>query len=494
MHLMLPLLAIQIALGAFDNLWHHEIAERLPARRSARAELAMHSLRELCYALLFTGLAWWDWRGAWTFALAAILVAEIVATLADFVIEDATRRLPRLERLLHTVLAINFGALLATFAPTLVEWSRLPTAIVAVERGPWSWFLTACGALVLAWSARNGLAAVRHFRRPAWERRGLAAAPRHGGKHVLVTGATGFIGRNLVYRLAERGDRVTVLARDRDKATDLFGPHATIVTSLDDVSGSTTIDAIVNLAGAPIATSRWTTRRKQELKTSRIAVTEALVGLVARLSRPPVTWINASAIGYYGVRADDVALHEKSDPQPVFQSELCRAWETCAARASAYGVKVALLRFGLVLGGDGGVLPALVRPVRLGVRTVFGTGTQWVSWIHLHDLLELILFVLDQATLAGPVNATAPIPVRQAELMDAIAAALPVRALRIAIPAHWLRALLGEVAELFVDGQRVAPERATALGFKFRYATAGAALESLLARRTENGAVVPHAS
>ena len=177
MSFVLPLLAIQITLGAFDNLWHHEIRERLPARRSARAELAMHSLRELCYAVLFVGLAWWSWFGAWAFALGGLLVAEIAATLADFVIEDATRRLPRLERIVHTVLAINFGALLAAFAPTFVEWSRLPSAIVAAHRGPWSWFLTGCGALILAWSARNGLAAARHFRRPAWQRRGLASKP-----------------------------------------------------------------------------------------------------------------------------------------------------------------------------------------------------------------------------------------------------------------------------------------------------------------------------
>ncbi|HUL81936.1 MAG TPA: TIGR01777 family oxidoreductase [Gammaproteobacteria bacterium] len=317
---------------------------------------------------------------------------------------------------------------------------------------------------------------------------------RAAGKHVLVTGATGFIGRNLVYRLIERGDRVTVLARDREKALDLFGPHATIVTSLDDVAGSTAIDAIVNLAGAPIAARRWTRRRKRELLMSRIAVTRALVGLVARLSKPPPTWVNASAIGFYGVRADDVPLHEKSASQSAFQSELCHAWERCAARASAHGVKVALLRFGLVLGEDGGVLPALARPVRLGVRAVLGGGTQWVSWIHLHDLLELILFVLDQEKLAGPINATAPTPVRQAELVDAIAAATRARTLRIAIPARWLRALLGELAELLVDGQRVVPERATALGFKFRYATIGAALDGLLARRTVSRELMRHAS
>jgi hypothetical protein len=343
-------------------------------------------------------------------------------------------------------------------------------------------------------AARNALAALRHSRRPSWRRRGLAATPRADGKHVLVTGATGFIGRELVYRLVARGDEITVLARDRDKAADLFGPHATIVTSLDEIPDSARIDAIVNLAGAPIASRPWTKRRKLTLLTSRLVVTEALVRLVARLATRPVTWINASAIGYYGVHDDDVPLHEKSAPQPSFQSELCVAWEKCAARAAEHGVKVALLRVGLVLGRDGGALPALARAVRLGVATIFGSGKQWVSWIHLHDLVELILFVLEQATLAGPLNATAPTPLRQAELVEAIAAAAHARPVRIRIPSRLLRALLGELAEIFVAGQRVLPERATALGFKFRYATAGSALETLLARRTEGGVVAPHAS
>jgi len=340
----------------------------------------------------------------------------------------------------------------------------------------------ALGALDNLWrAARNALAALRHFRRPSWERRGLKATPCAGGKHVLVTGATGFIGRELVYRLVARGDEITVFARDRDKAADLFGPHATIVTRLDEIPDSARIDAIVNLAGAPIASRPWTTRRKLDLLTSRLVVTEGLVKLVARLTTPPVTWVNASAIGYYGVRDDDVPLHEKSASQAIFQSELCVAWEKCAARAAEHGVKVALLRFGLVLGRDGGALPALARPVRLGVATIFGSGKQWVSWIHVHDLMELILFVLEQATLAGPLNATAPTPLRQAELIDAIAAAARARPLRVRIPARLLRALLGELAEVFVAGQRVVPERATALGFKFRYETVGSALESLTA-------------
>lgn len=494
MSLVLTLLTIQISLGAFDNLWHHEITEHLPAKRAARAEVATHAVRELCYAVLFGALAWWSWHGAWSYALAGVLLAEIAATLTDFVIEDSTRRLPRFERVLHTVLAINFGALLLAFAPTLIDWARQPTAILPSPHGAWSWLLTACSAGVLAWAVRNALAAVRHFRPAAWQRRALTPAVKPGAKRVLISGATGFIGRHLAYALIERGDEVIVLTRSREKAEDLFGPHAEIVTSLGAIDRGARIDAIVNLAGAPLAARPWTERRKRMLLGSRLAVTEALVALAGRLATPPRTWINASAVGYYGVRNDDVPLHEKTAPQAIFQSELCRRWEAAARRASDFGVKVALLRIGVVLGRDGGALPALARPARLGVTAIMGSGKQWVSWIHIEDLIALMSFVLDEETLAGPVNATAPAPVRSAELMDAIATALHAQPRRIRIPERVLRIGLRELAQFFVDGQRVVPERATALGFRFRYATAGAALENLLMPASERGFVSPIAS
>ncbi|HET8699468.1 MAG TPA: TIGR01777 family oxidoreductase [Gammaproteobacteria bacterium] len=308
-------------------------------------------------------------------------------------------------------------------------------------------------------------------------------------KRVLITGATGFVGRRLAFRLIERGNRVLVLARNPHKAADLFGPHAEVVTDLSSIPAADRIDAIVNLAGAPIGGGLWTRKRKALLVGSRLDVTNALLTLVARLDVKPTTWVNASAIGYYGVRGDE-ELHEKSPPQPTFQSELCRRWEEAAGRAGDLGVKVALLRIGLVLGADGGALPALARPVRLGCGAVLGSGKQWVSWIEIGDLIELALFVLDQETLAGPVNATAPVPVTHAALMHALAAALGRRLLPVAIPERLLRASLGELAQLFVDGQRVLPARATALGFEFQYPTVAAALAATFASGAAPGAGV----
>jgi hypothetical protein len=308
----------------------------------------------------------------------------------------------------------------------------------------------------------------------------LAPARKTQPKRILISGATGFIGRQLTYRLIERGDRVIVLARNPDKAADLFGPHVEVVADLAALPDRERIDCIVNLAGASIAGGFWTAHRKRLLLQSRLDATNALLGLVGRLTVKPATWINASAVGYYGVRNDDERLHEKSPAQPIFQSELCRTWEATASEAAAFGVKVALLRIGLVLGRGGGALSALARPVRFGLGTVMGSGEQWVSWIHLDDLTDLMLFVLDQETLAGPLNATAPTPVRHAELMRAIAATLRRRLLPFAAPSALLRTALGELAQLFVDGQRVVPDRATALGFRFRYATMDAALEDAL--------------
>lgn len=311
----------------------------------------------------------------------------------------------------------------------------------------------------------------------------LLTKRRADARHVLVTGATGFIGTKLVYRLIERGDRVTVFVRNRAKALDLFGAHAEVVDDLATLPATTRIDAIVNLAGESIAGGLWTKRRRALLLASRLGVTNALLALVARLATPPTTWVNASAIGYYGARDGDEPLHEKCASGTGFQAELCRAWEETSALAAERGVRVTALRIGVVLGRDGGALPSLARPVRLFAGAVLGSGRQWLSWIHVHDLLELVLFVLDERTLAGPLNATAPEPARHMEVMTAIAAALGRPLWPLRVPAKLLGAVLGELAELFVAGQRVVPERARALGFVFRHATIEAALTDLLACR-----------
>ena len=496
MSMFFSFLLVQIALGLFDNLYHHEYKEALPSRQTAWAELFLHSAREFIYGVVFLGLAWLVWEGGWAWFIAALFFLEVGITITDFIVEDATRRLPRLERATHTVLAINYGVLLALFAPYWLAWADGPTRVSATDYGVFSWILTLCGVGVLAFSVRNAYAAASHVLAMRQRIPLLPFYHNPDSKRVLVTGATGFIGRHLVKDLVRRGHRVVVYARNPGKASSMFGRQITVVSDLHEIPAKDQFHAFINLAGEPVAGWWWTKRRKEKLLNSRLQVTKALHDLAARLHGAPKTWINASAVGYYGVRNDDVPLHEKASPQNIFQSRLCQRWEQEALRARALGTAVAILRIGLVLGADGGMFPKLARPVRLGVGAIFGSGSQWMSWIHVDDLLRLINFVLDQSTLAGPMNAVAPTPVTHDYFMKALARRLGRWLLPFGIPASLLRLALGEMSQLMVEGQRVVPERATALGFRFRYTDLDAAFASLIPNAStspqpETGVEVP---
>jgi uncharacterized protein len=478
MIVVLWMIIVQASLGALDNLWHHEIVERLPAKRAAAGELALHAAREFLYAFVFIALAWFRWQGGSALLIAGVLTLEILITLADFVVEDRTRRLPASERVLHTVLALNFGAILAVFAPELYRWWQSAPGVIGVSYGVLSWIFTLFAAAVLTWSVRNALAVLDLRRPPEWVRDPIAAAPSGSGRAVLVTGATGFIGGHLVRRLIRRGERVWVLTRDAGRALDRFGPHVRIVTSLADIGRETRIDAVVNLAGAPILGFPWTRARRARLVGSRVEITRALAELVARLASPPRVLVSASAVGYYGVRGGEF-VDEDASPSGDFQSRLCQEWEAAADACKALGARLVRLRIGLVLGRDGGALPHLLRPFRLGLGAVLGSGRQWVSWIHIEDLVQLIEFTLDTPAARGALNAVAPSPVTHLEMQRAIGRALH-RPLWLRVPAVMLRAGLGKMSQLLVDGQRVVPNRAVALGFRFRFAHLPEALAALV--------------
>jgi uncharacterized protein len=481
MTLLFALIVVQALLGGFDNLWHHEITERLPQKRAAARELALHSAREFLYAYLFFALAWYEWRGAWASVIGAVFALEVVITLADFIVEDQTRHLPRLERILHTLLAMNVGAVFIVLAPILIEWGSAPTAIAPVTHGIISWALTAFSAGVLAWSLRNALAVLRHRRPPEWVRNPLKVLSPSSGRTVLITGATGFIGGHLVRRLLARGDAIIVLTREADRALDRFGPHVTVITDLKTLPTSARIDAIVNLAGERILALPWTERRRRDLLRSRVDTTRAVTDLCARLDRPPRVLVSASAIGFYGVRGDE-GLDEGAAPQPIFQSELCQRWEAATHTADHLGVRVVNLRLGLVLARDGGALPSMALPMRWGFGSIMGSGRQWVSWIHIDDAVRLMEFALGNPGLRGAINAVAPMPLRHDEFQRELARTLR-RPRWMRIPAWALRAALGEMAQLLVDGQRVLPHRALAAGFVFQYSGCGAALRQLLGNR-----------
>lgn len=477
---VLVLFTLQCLLGAFDNFWHHELQAQLPREPRARLELALHTTRELLYALIFLSIAWWRWEGLWTLLLVAILAIEMAVTIWDFVVEDRTRQLPALERVLHTVLALNYGALLALWAPELQRWALAPTAFGAADYGLGSWLMTLFGGGVLLWGLRD-LLAVARLGVPEWQRRPIRAGSRATPRVILITGATGFIGRALTRRLVERGDHVIACSRHPHRARDLFGPKVEICGDLAALDATRRIDAVVNLAGEAVAGGWWTQGRRRKLLDSRLQVTAELLGLLQRLQRKPEVLVNASAIGYYGDRGDEM-LHEGSVAGEGFLTQLCDGWEAAARRAECLGIRVCRLRIGLVLGTGGGVLPALALAARCGAALVLGNGRQWQSWIHLRDLLRLIALVMERMDIDGAINAVAPVPLRQRDFVQRLARVLR-RPLWLRMPAALLRLMAGQMADLFLVSQRVLPERLQEVGFQFAYPEPTLALEDLLRRQ-----------
>ena len=492
MNAVFAILALQALLGGFDNLWHHELHAKLPQRSSARRELALHAAREAIYGVVFIGLAWAEWHGALALVLGALLLAEVAITLADFLEEDRSRKLPPFERVLHTVLAVMYGLFLATLAPHLVAWFASTTGFAWTPHGVVSWAFSACGVGVLAWSVRNAVA-VRRLGRTVSpsEAQGRARGRECGVTRpdhlivpaVLVTGATGFIGRTLVAQLLRDGARVIALARDVTQARAEFGPDVWVVDRLDAVPAETRIDAVVNLAGARVLGMPWTAARRAVLLSSRVEVTAAVVDLMRRLEQRPRVLVSASAVGFYGASpgASFEPLDERSPPRPgQFQSDLCVAIEHEARRAEALGVRVVRMRFGVVLGRGDGAYPKLALSSRLGLGAVLGSGRQPAPWIHLDDAVALIQRAIAESGLSGAVNAVAPETRSQADFARAMAASFG-RRVWLRMPGAPLRWMLGEMAELLLEGQNVVPAAALAAGFRFRHSTLVGAFEALTA-------------
>ncbi|HEY9825296.1 MAG TPA: TIGR01777 family oxidoreductase, partial [Stenomitos sp.] len=236
-------------------------------------------------------------------------------------------------------------------------------------------------------------------------------------------------------------------------------------------------DGVVNLAGEPIA-NRWTDAVKAEIMNSRATGTAKIVEAIAQATPRPSVLVNSSAIGYYGT-SETASFTENSKPGTDFLAQVCQAWESEAEKVRASGTRLAILRTGIVLGPDGGVLAKMSLPFKLFTGGPLGSGQQWVSWIHRDDLVNLILKALTDPTMAGVYNATAPHPVRMSELCDILGQVIQ-RPSWLPVPDFALNLLLGEAAQVVLEGQNVQPQQTQASGFQFRYPFVKEALQQIL--------------
>src|SRR5580692_1659634 len=275
------LIAVQIGMGAFDTLFHHELTERLAWRTTQRRELLLHGVRNLLYAFLFVMLGWFEADGALAVVVLAVLGAELVITLMDFVEEDMSRKLPATERINHTLLALNYGAILVLLIPILIDWAGRSTDVKWVSYGYWS-VLAAVSAAGVALFGLRDLAAARRLARLSETSTDGLVEVLSGRQTILVTGATGFIGSRLVASLTEAGHQVIALVRNPAKAEALH-PPITLVTSLDQLPADMVIDAIVTLAGEPISNGLWTEGKRRKIVESRVNITDDVVRLIGRL-------------------------------------------------------------------------------------------------------------------------------------------------------------------------------------------------------------------
>lgn len=484
--LLWTLIALQISMGAFDTLVHHEGTERLAWRPSQQTELRLHGVRNAFYAVIFLCLGWFEPHGTFTIALTIILGLEVLITLWDFVEEDLTRRLPATERVNHTLLALNYGAILALAAPYLWTWSALPSAMVPVYHGGWSIMATLAAIGVALFSARDLVAAARSTRLNAVNATSLVAqlAPR---QHLLITGGTGFIGQRLVEALVAGGHHVTVLTRNLQKVDALTHP-VRLIASLKQIDNTERFDAIVNLAGEPVANAHWTPRKRARILQSRVKMTKDLVALIRRLDQKPSCLITGSAVGWYGLRQDET-LTEDDTHCPAFIHEVCDTWERAAAPVVDMGVRVVQLRIGLVLGVEGGMLARMLTPFEFGAGCQLGNGQQWMPWIERDDLIRVIAFAMSHPDINGPLNATAPNPVRNAEFTQALASALN-RAALIRLPAWLITNVAGDMGrETILGGQRVIPAKLLRSGFRFNSPELAPALARITGARAASNSV-----
>ncbi len=291
---------------------------------------------------------------------------------------------------------------------------------------------------------------------------------------ILMTGGTGLIGQAFIKRNSDSNE-FTVITRDIEKAKQLFGPSVSVISSISKIDDIGEFDAVINLAGEPIADKRWTDTQKTVICESRWKITSEIVAKINSSPSPPHVLLSGSAIGYYGNQKDKL-VNEQSSPHREFTHDLCQKWETIAQGVNTPKTRVVTLRTGVVLSKSGGALDKMALPFKYGVGGTLGNGEQYIAWIHIHDMVNAMAFLLNNENCQGPFNLTAPRPVTNREFSTILANTLH-RPCLFKVPSFVLKLVMGEASTLVLEGQQVIPEKLTTAGYKFTYPT----LESALA-------------
>jgi uncharacterized protein len=303
---------------------------------------------------------------------------------------------------------------------------------------------------------------------------------RENSMKITVLGGTGFIGKILMKNLVQEGHKVVLLSRNPlniskadIEAAKWDADH--IDAWIKYIDGA---DAIINLSGEPIGSKRWTQKQKDKIIDSRLKTTRAIVSAISKSKSKPKLLINASAVGYYG-NVESGEVTELSDSGAGFLSDVCKKWETGAKEAEKYGVRVVLVRLGIVLEKDGGALKKMLLPFKLFIGGPLGSGKQWLPWVHRDDLVGSMLFILKNQNISGVVNITSPNPVRMKEFSRELGKILK-RPSMFPVPAFVLKILLGEMSEMILTGQKAIPQKLIEAGYKFKFPELKSALKEIL--------------
>ena len=295
---------------------------------------------------------------------------------------------------------------------------------------------------------------------------------------IFITGGTGLVGSHLIPRLLQENHTVTVLSRNIEKAQAILGNNLEFCDSLERLTSLDEYDAVINLAGEPIAGKRWTELQKQRLCQSRWQITKKLTQLIKAGENPPQIFISGSAIGYYGNK-EDIIITEDTEPHEEFTNKLCKAWEAFAMEAESSKTRVCLLRTGIVLSSKGGMLAKILPIFKLGLGGTMGSGKQYISWIHIEDMVGIINFLLTAPHVKGAVNMTSPSPVTNKEFSKTLAKVLK-RPCIFNVPSVIISLFMGEASTLLLDGQRAIPKKLELNKYQFRYKDIQSALVNIL--------------